>query len=271
MDFSAFQHARTHRQLAPLVRRALIVDADPSSARLLGELLREVCQPAVWVAPSNAKALKLADRIEPHLVFCELSAGDVDGLAFTRALRRSDFAARKAPVILVMAEPSPAALLAGRDAGAHEFLRRPVLRKELTRRLEAAILHPRGWVEAVDYVGPDRRRFNSAEYAGPLKRLTDKSGDPHGARVGEALKIVRSALGAIDRDPRQALRALLAQAEALADAAAETADDQLLAASRDLQRYLADTVRRGAVLDAADTGRHADGLLRYAARDARAA
>nr|6SFT_A Chain A, Two-component receiver protein CleD [Caulobacter vibrioides NA1000] len=34
---------------------------------------------------------------------------------------------------------------------------------------------PREWVEAVAYVGPDRRRFNSADYKGPRKRKADAS------------------------------------------------------------------------------------------------
>ena len=55
-------------------------------------------------------------------------------------------------------------------------MRKPFTIKDLERRLEAVTLKPRDWVEAVQYVGPDRRRFNSAEYKGPRKRKADASG-----------------------------------------------------------------------------------------------
>ena len=200
--------AKSVQRVSLPVRRVLIVDPREAAAQALGELLRDICAPQVWVAPSNAKALKLAGKVDPDLVICEMSAERVDGPAFTRTLRRSDLACRKAPVILVSASPNPAAILAARDAGAHEFLRRPFTMKDVMRRLEAALLHPRSWVEAVDYVGPDRRRFNLSEFPGELKRLADHDAPPHAVRVGEALKILRSAVEAMERDPAQALRSL---------------------------------------------------------------
>lgn len=72
-------------------------------------------------------------------------------------------------------------------------------------------LKPREWVEAVAYVGPDRRRFNSADYKGPRKRKADASDTP-AARLSQALRIVKSAAQALDSDPTQARRALAAQA-----------------------------------------------------------
>ena len=38
-------------------------------------------------------------------------------------------------------------------------MRKPFTIGDLERRLEAVTLKPRDWVEAVQYVGPDRRRF----------------------------------------------------------------------------------------------------------------
>ena len=257
------QIAKTNRRVADVLRRILIVDQEPARARVLGELLQDACRPQVWHAASAAKAFKLAAKVEPDLIICEFAAEAVDGLAFTRGLRRSDLPCRKTPVILVMTQPTATAILAGRDAGAHEFLRRPFTLKDVTRRLEAVALYPRNWVEAVDYVGPDRRRFNSAEHEGDLKRVADASAPPHAVRVGEALKILASALSAIDRQPAQALRSLLAQAEDLAEVAAETADQGLAAASQDLRRYLETTGRDGS-LNAIEVRRRAAALVNQA-------
>jgi CheY-like chemotaxis protein len=262
------QIAKTTQRMSPMLRRVLIVDPQPASARMLGELLRDMLQPELWMAPSNAKALKMADKVDPQVIFCELSSETVDGVAFTRALRRGRLGCRKAPVILVTTEATAAAILAGRDAGAHEFVRRPYTVKDLTRRLEAVTLHSRGWVEAMDYVGPDRRRFNSAEYQGPLKRLSDQPAPPQAVRIAESLKIIRSALAGVERDPTQALRALLAQTTELTVAAAEISDNRLAMATNELHRYLFEVASTGG-LSAAEASRRAQSLLGYGGREAR--
>ncbi len=90
---------------------------------------------------------------------------------------------------------------------------------DLKKRLDAIILKPRDWIEAVSYVGPDRRRFNSADYKGPRKRRAE-GGSPISQRIGQAVKIVQSAVGALETDPKQALRALRAQARILVESSA---------------------------------------------------
>jgi len=265
------QIAKTNPRVAAALRRVLIVDPHPPTAKVLGEMVRDACQPEICAAPTAAKALKLAEAFDPQAVFCELTADGLDGVAFTRALRRSDLACRKAPVILVTAQATAASILAGRDAGAHEFLRRPFTLKDLSRRLEVVTLLARPWVEAIDYVGPDRRRFNSAEYQGPQKRMADTGVPPQGVRMAEALKIIRSAIPAIDREPRQALRALLAQTTDLELVAAELGDHRLAMANAPLHRYLFETASAGGALDPAETVRHAQGLLGYAGRESVAA
>ncbi|CAN7197053.1 response regulator [Phenylobacterium sp. LjRoot219] len=261
---------KTPPPVVPQVRRVLIVDPQPVSAQALGAMLALAGRPEIWAAATQAKALAMAAKVNPDVIFCELATDKLDGLAFTRALRRSDLGCRKAPVVLVSAKGDPAAVLSARDAGAHEFLRRPFTHKDLHRRLEAVTLQSRGWVEAVDYVGPDRRRFNSAEFEGPLKRQADLPAPPRAVRVGEALKVVRAALAAIDRDPAQAMRALLAQTAELEAAAAEASDQRLATANSSLHSYL-EAVRTGAALNAAEARARAEGLLNYAGREPRAA
>jgi CheY-like chemotaxis protein len=249
----------------PLPRRVLIVDPDPNRARALAELLRGLGVTDVWAAVDGGKARKLAAKVNPEAVFCELASGKLDGAAFTRALRRSDLTCRKAPVILVTAAADPQVQLAARDAGAHEVLRRPVLAKDLARRLEAAVLR-REWVEAMDYVGPDRRAFGQADYKGPLKRQADAPVASHAVRVGEALKIVRAALAALEREPEQARRALRAQASLVIAVAAETTDSKMANAVEPLATYLK---QAGADLDPAQTRRAAEPLLTYGGREER--
>jgi hypothetical protein len=132
---------------------------------------------------------------------------------------------------MVAVEATASAILGARDAGVHEFLRKPYTIKGLMRRLEAVILRPRDWVEGVGYVGPDRRRFNSGDYSGPMKRRVDHAQTPDAARIVQALKILKSAVAALESDPRQALRAMLAQADDIATAAKSLADVKLRTAA----------------------------------------
>ena len=143
--------------------RILVVDPNPSTAKLLAGLLRSLWRSAdVYGAEDAAKAMLLAQAVQPELLFVEASGPGLDGLAFVRALRRADFDFRVAPVIVVLAEARAAQVLAVREAGAHEFLRRPIAMGDLERRLEVVCGWPRDFIDAPHYVGPDPRRFNSA-------------------------------------------------------------------------------------------------------------
>ena len=197
----------------------------------------------------------------------ELNGPEVDGVEFSRLLRRSDLPCRQAPIIMVTATATAGAILSARDAGVHEFLRKPYTAKDLLRRLEAVTLHPRDWIEAVEYVGPDRRRFNSGDYSGPLKRRSDVGATPDAERITQALKIVRSAIPAIATDPTQAMRALLAQTVELQRGAQVTGNAKLALTVVEFQRYLAGAAQSGVLLPD-EIGKQAAPLLAFLPKDA---
>lgn len=213
--------SRSYEKMAPLLKRVLIADPQPASARLLSDLMRDIARSNCWVAATTDRALKIAETYDPQLIVVEVGHESLDGLALTRKLRRSTWSARKAPVITITGAATAASILAARDAGVHEFLRKPYSLKDLVRRLEAVTLRGRDWVEAVGYVGPDRRRFNSGEYAGSLKRRNDGSETPYQHKINQALKIIRAAVAAADTDPDQALRAMVTQATTIQSLATE--------------------------------------------------
>ncbi len=226
---------RTLEKMAPKLKRVLIADPQPSSARLLSELMRDIARSHCWVATTTDRALKIAETCEPQLIVLEVGAENMDGLGVTRKIRRSTWSCRMAPIITVTGAATAQSILAARDAGVHEFLRKPYSMKDLVRRLEAVTLRGRDWVEAVGYIGPDRRRFNSGEYAGPLKRRDDGSETPYQQKITQALRIVRAAVAASDTDPTQAMRAMMAQATILQELAT---DFRLTLAASELYRHL---------------------------------
>lgn len=252
--------AKLIAKLAPRLRKALVVDPSPASARLLGDLLRNIGQGQIFTAQTNQRGLDIAAQIDPSILFVELSGPGVDGVDFARKVRRGEMMCRQAPIIVVTSSATAQSILAARDAGVHEFLRKPYTNKELIRRLEAVFLRPRDWIEAVQYIGPDRRRFNSEDYTGPLKRRTDVRESTDSQRVLQAVRIIKSALPALKSDPAQAARALRAQASDLQKVGIAMSDVALVTEAAELQRVLMQIAGTG-VLDPAGILKAAEPLL----------
>lgn len=251
---------KTYRLMAPKLQRIVIADPNPNNSRMLTEILRDIARSNVWVAPTVDRAMKLVQSCDPQVIFSELADDNFNGLDFVRRVRRSDFAARQAPVIMTTGGATAASILAARDAGVHEFLRMPYSLKDLVRRLEVVTLRGRDWIEAVNYIGPDRRRFNSGEYDGPLKRRSDGDETPHQARVNQALKIIKSAVASVETDRDQAVRALLTQATSLQ---AISTDFHMTLAASEFYRHLTLAVQRGGEFKQAQTESWAKPLLAF--------
>lgn len=164
---------KVRTQISRLLERALVVDPNSVTCRLLGELLKELGVHQRLQATTTRRALDIAAEWQPQLIFVEFSGPALDGVDFTNSLRRSRLPVRKAAVIFITADTRETSIKAARDAGAHEFLGKPFTAGHVFRRVENVILKPRPWVEADYYVGPDRRRFNSGQYDGERKRGAD--------------------------------------------------------------------------------------------------
>jgi CheY-like chemotaxis protein len=229
-------------RLEPVVRRVLIVDPNAHAARLITDIMKGLGTREIMVEADQHAALKAAARLDPGLIFTESTGQDLDGEAFARALRRSDLVCRRAPIIMVTAEATASSIKGARDAGVHEFLRKPFTSADLTKRVENVALKPRNWVEGVMYVGPDRRRFNSGEYSGPSKRKSDKPSDAAMALAeakDQAMRILAAALDQFDADPAQAARAVKEQAVQLKAIGIKAADNRLVVAVGALEVTLA--------------------------------
>ncbi len=224
---------RVLAKLEPVVKRVLIVDPNPHAARLLTDIMKGLGARDIVVQLDDKRALAAAAELEPGIVFTERGGEGLDGESLARALRRSHMNCRRAPIIMVTADATARTILGARDSGVHEFLRKPYTSADLFRRVENVALKPRDWVEAVGYVGPDRRRFNSGEFSGPGKRRADRSSTGpavHAAAKDQAMRILGSALDQFDQDPMQAVRAIREQAASLKAVAMKVSDSRLAVA-----------------------------------------
>ena len=224
------------------MKRVLIVDPNPHAARLLVDVIKALGTRDMAVETDEEKAMKMAASLEPGLILTERTGPGLNGESLARRIRRSDMDCRRAPILMVTADATATTILGARDSGIHEFLRKPFTSADLLKRIENVALKPRDWVEAVGYVGPDRRRFNSGEYSGPAKRRSDKASsaaEAAAAAKDQAMRILAAALDQFDQDPMQAVRAIREQASQLKAIAMKAADSRLAVAVGALEVSLA--------------------------------
>ncbi len=103
----------------------------------------------------------------------------MDGLEFVRLLRTDTNSPNPfVPVIMLTAHTEAKRVVEARDAGVTEFLAKPISAHQLYSRIRAIIEHPRPFVRAKSYVGPDRRRRQEPDFKGPEQRTQDTAEQP---------------------------------------------------------------------------------------------
>lgn len=112
--------------------RVLVVDDDPVQRRLLMRALAPL-EVEVWEARNGKEALDLLRDRLPHVVLTDLHMPVMDGLELTQSLKAQD---PLLPVILLTADGEREVRLKGIEAGADDFLNRPVDLAELRLRVK---------------------------------------------------------------------------------------------------------------------------------------
>lgn len=170
---------RKPRPLKPRSINVLVVDANSFSRGLIGEILHNLSVTNISSArDADIAHSYLIDRpIDVVLVAWE-DSDPFNGLDFIRSIRRlDDHRTRRLPVVLVTAGLTRQLVIAGRDAGADEFLSRPISPAALQQRLQMVIETPRPFVDSSVFLGPCRRRKNPADYYGARRRAGERSAE----------------------------------------------------------------------------------------------
>jgi len=89
----------------------------------------------VAVAGDGETGIAMFGQINPDLVLLDLRLPDISGFEVCRAIRRTSIT----PVIMVTAQTDTSDLVNGFDAGADDYVTKPVVPKELTARIRAAL------------------------------------------------------------------------------------------------------------------------------------
>jgi putative two-component system response regulator len=117
--------------------RVLVVDDDPGMSGLLVRLLTSEGY-AVCVAADAAAAREAVASHNPDVILLDVVFPDGDGFSLCRDLKR-DAATRLIPVILVTGLTDRESRIKGRQAGADDFLTKPVDAQELLARVGSLV------------------------------------------------------------------------------------------------------------------------------------
>lgn len=152
----------------------LLVDDNAHMRTLLAEILKAVGVTRPREASDGAEAFEMLRAGKFDVVFTDISMKPMDGIEFTRLLRTSPSSPNPyVPIVMITGHSTGTRVTAARDAGANEFLAKPVTAKNVLDRLRLIINHPRPFVRTPTYFGPDRRRRVDPDFRGPYKRSTD--------------------------------------------------------------------------------------------------
>jgi two-component system, cell cycle response regulator len=119
----------------PIFQDVLVVDDAPTMRTLLSHIL-ETAGFRVRTAADGAEALKLVQQECPYYVITDWQMSPVDGIEFCRRLPRHNLP-HYVYVVLLTARSQGDDIVVGLNAGADDFIAKPVNKGELLARLQA--------------------------------------------------------------------------------------------------------------------------------------
>ena len=112
------------------MKTILVVDDEPKITQLVRDYL-ERAGFVVQVAYEGKAGLSLARTVKPVLVILDLSLPNLDGLDFTREIRKYS----NVPIIMLTARADELDKLVGLELGADDYMTKPFSPKELVARV----------------------------------------------------------------------------------------------------------------------------------------
>ncbi|MBV8061805.1 MAG: response regulator [Alphaproteobacteria bacterium] len=139
----------------------LVVDDDRLIQKLIFDVLIKLGFGKIHRVNDAHAALQLLDTIVIDFIITDWRMGSMDGVTFARHVRGSMRPYAAIPIIMLTGNAEKDQVVKARDAGINEYLIKPFTMKELCRRINEVIEHPREYVMTPHYSGPSRRRQNS--------------------------------------------------------------------------------------------------------------
>ena len=151
--------------------RVLVVDDNVHMRKLVMTILQAFGVLQITEAESGDRAWTALRETNPDVVILDWVMEGMSGLDLIQMIRTNPQAPNPfVPVIMLSGHTSLDHVRQARDAGANEFIAKPVSVKTMMSRLVAVIEHPRPYVRTGSFFGPCRRRRAIGEYQGSERR-----------------------------------------------------------------------------------------------------
>ena len=150
-----------------------VVAADNAHMRrIVRTLLRAFGSREIYEAEDGASGLEAVEAFSPDILITDITMPIFDGIELTRMIRNPDGCRHPfLPIVVLSAYSEKKHVIAARDAGATEFLCKPVSATALYRRIQNVVANPRDFIRTKSYFGPDRRRYVNPNYSGVDRRI----------------------------------------------------------------------------------------------------
>lgn len=149
----------------------MVADGDHEMRRIIRTALRLVGVDKVFEASDGFQMLGMLNNVNADALILDLLMGEDAGLDLIRIIRASyNQHHRTMPIIVLSGLHDERRVKAARDAGATEFLVKPISPGLLLERLLDVMKHARPLTICDGFIGPNRRRRLSISYLGPERR-----------------------------------------------------------------------------------------------------
>lgn len=116
----------------------LIVDDNMHNLQVLGGILREQNY-SVLVVQNGTSALKMMERVRPHLILLDIMMPDIDGIQVCTMLKQNEWTA-SIPVIFISAKNDEATIVQGFNVGGVDYISKPFIPSELLARVRHQLM-----------------------------------------------------------------------------------------------------------------------------------
>jgi DNA-binding response OmpR family regulator len=169
----------------------VVIDDNVFSQQLLMQMLQGFGVRSHAEFSSTAAAKEHLSSLPVDLIIVDCEMPEEDGYDFVRWLRRSKLEANVyAPVIMLAGHTKLSKVTKARDCGANFIVARPLAPSTLLDRIVWIARESKPYLEAGDYIGPDRRVREGQPPVGVEERRADMI-----AKAAEAAKAEMQAAG----------------------------------------------------------------------------
>jgi DNA-binding response OmpR family regulator len=121
-------------------RQILVVDDEIGALTLIGIMLERGGFNVLKARDGN-QALGLLDEVTPDLIILDVMMPGIDGIELCSVIRQR-MLTEKTPIIILSARGDADAIIRGIEAGANDYLLKPILHHDLVSKIRAMLGQP---------------------------------------------------------------------------------------------------------------------------------